>query len=125
MERADVAQLIAYICLFDGRMVPDKGRILAWAESLNSEIPFEFAKSAVSSHYGEKDSLVAPSHINSAWHRRVKTENDKKLTRDYMLEIEAKKQEALDPEEVSTMVEKIKSIISNQTKGGTNEPKTQ
>lgn len=74
MNISDVGALLTYIALGDSRTVT-KETAAFWYEALRSDISFDEARSAVSSHFANSTDYLAPAHINAivTEQRRVRT----------------------------------------------------
>lgn len=115
MNRSEVAKLFAYVCLFDGRLQADEGKILAWDAALNPDITFEFAKYLVAVHYSNDDRVIAPVNFNREWQKKQQHEKDKEATRRYMLELEDTRSKAAPPEKVNFYLQQIRTTLAKGT----------
>lgn len=111
MNPSEVAKVFAFACFFDGRLQADEGKILAWHTALYNDMTFEFAKTFVSLHYMENDSVIQPAYFNREWTKQRKYERDRALTADYMKALESQRNKAATPEQVEKYMAEIREKL--------------
>lgn len=114
MSPSEVAKLFAVISFYDTRHQANEGVILAWHQSLMSEIDFEFARNAIYAHYANSEAMIQPSHINARWKLKVKSEKEKEHGERLSREFEEANRKAVSPEKVKAYVEEIKKVIRGE-----------
>lgn len=77
MQNKDLAQLLVRIAVLDARhIIRDEQRfrdkVDAWAEVLDSDMPYEAALKTVHSHYADEATSVMPADLNKKWRSEKK-----------------------------------------------------
>ena len=97
MKRSEVAMLLTMAKAIDDRVVIDEGRVISWEASLDADMPYEFAKQAMTRHYAERDIPVMPSHLNDPWKIEKRDRADRERSRLMLEERKALEAAAADP----------------------------
>lgn len=81
MKPAEAATVLFVAGVFDPRLAPPTVgeadvRAAAWSAALDSDMPVEWAREAVTKHYSESSTAIMPAALNTAWRteRRVRAE---------------------------------------------------
>lgn len=88
MDAREVAAILTAIAAVDDRIDPDSPRVAMWVETLDSTMPFQFAKERVIKHYASSRNVMMPVDLNEPWKiekQRIKQEQERMA----LLEIEA------------------------------------
>jgi hypothetical protein len=120
MKRSDIATLLGFAAVFDGRIQVDEVKVEAWHLALASSMTYEFAKEAIAKHYAYEKDVVAPYHLNNALRteKKSRTELDKSVSVRLMIE-DANSHKA-SPEFVANIMNEIRTNL-NKNRNNDNE----
>ena len=114
MTPAEVAKLFVVISYYDTRHQANEGVILAWHQSLNRDMPYEFARDGVYNHYANKESMIQPSHLNNFWMVKVKNDQERERGKEISRQLEEARANAVPIEVSKKYLEQIRQILHGQ-----------
>lgn len=114
MSPAEVAKLFVVISYYDTRHQANEGVILAWHKALDSLIDFEFAREAIYSHYANNETMVQPSHVNSRWRLKLKTDKEREHGERLSQQFAEASHRAVPPERAKAYVAEIKRKLNGE-----------
>ena len=94
MKRSEIAMLLTMAKATDDRVAVDESRVMAWEATLDQDMPFDFARQSLISHYADKQSVIMPANLNEHWRIEKRRISDLKATQammEHQRQIEATK----------------------------------
>lgn len=98
MTPAEIDALLLAAKAVDDRVVPDDARAAAWLGLIESDMPFEFARSVLMTHYKNDKTAIMPSDFNTAWSIERRALARIEETKQRLRELEENRDEEMSPE---------------------------
>lgn len=114
MNHKEVMTLLGVGALIDARLSAstdeDKvGKAIMWAEALDNDMPVEWARKAIASHYADSGHTVMPADLNRLWRVERKKVKEAEHAANLSRQLEAQRTEAVPmPEHVREQLEALK-----------------
>lgn len=67
MKQSEVTILLTAAKVIDDRVGVDAAKAAAWHSMLDPDIPLEYARDVLTSHYATRTDAIMPAHFNLAW----------------------------------------------------------
>lgn len=100
MNHKEVMTLLGVGALIDARLSAstdeDKvGKAIMWAEALDDDMPVEWARKAIASHYADSGATVMPADLNRLWRIERKKTKEAQHAANLSRQLEAQRAEAV------------------------------